>query len=602
MNFEQHDNLLLADWTAMTTPLSEKGQEEVDQLEKFIYHTYDLAAKDQIQAVLWLQKVPCSDGHEDWLHELRTSVLRDQLRWRLARLFSLRRLIQESPVPWIYVTEKDCCGSMFEFMMACHRRYVFDRQTWFGFPELILEQLPALGWLAPQIQKRPKSYELWQKRMLMSAEEAVQIGIVSAALYWKDWRRDIIAWSQRQIESLYRESDWTNRVPSSPVVVKDLWAERREAVYLKTHVQSYLQRADIRPRKIDEELIDSAAHFMLQAPYEAWLKREIHQKRKWGRLENLVYFDINDALPPLALIAKLLDRGVRLAFFAKQSSELHSGLDTLFAQLEARYTRQRFGQFENQISWFVGTAPARSIWMVIRFGKFRDVDISLGDMNIQGWAMASGIAERQVLEINAEARNYLAAITPLFDVVYCVQGDTRRRPLLFKVRSLILQVLVFYCQDTGESLEDVLEQLKGTGWGLLGSQRYWEKFLEYRSVLSNKDREFKFESIGIFSFDKAISRVSQWRQLVELCRQRRGHELHQGAGFLHRSLCSVASLLAKSLVEQGRFDNLHEADLYVADAIGFPERWGTPETFARRMGRFTDAEVKRGLIELPVHA
>ncbi|MDQ3231475.1 MAG: hypothetical protein M3Q07_06605, partial [Pseudobdellovibrionaceae bacterium] len=192
MKYEQHDNLILADWTYTGSPLSRDVDDTLKIFEEMMERVYQTAAKSRLDAVIWIQKVPVHDFHAHWLDEVDATLQRDELRWRLRRWYRLRQNIQFSPVPWFYVTEYGCQGTFFEMMLVCHRRFVFNRETWFGFPEMAAGSMPPLGWVASQLNKRPRLLEQWQRRPLMRAEEVVNLGLVDAALTWKDWRLQLL--------------------------------------------------------------------------------------------------------------------------------------------------------------------------------------------------------------------------------------------------------------------------------------------------------------------------------------------------------------------------------------------------------------------------
>lgn len=358
MNFEQHDNFLLADWVCPHSPLSDAGQKEVAQLEEFYRFACEQAAKERVQAVLWLQKVPCYDASEAWLEELSNDLLRDQLRARMLRLHKLTRMIRSSPIPWIYATEKDCCGTMFELMQACHKRFVFDRETWFGFPEFAIGQVSALGWLGAQLQKQPGLAKVWMNRSVISAEEAVQTGVITAALTWKDWRRHLISWMQQQISTIETDGFERRDVPSHPSWQEDLWPSLEFSKLSKSHIQSYQQFSTqaIPFKMVNRDLIDTASHFMMQSPYAHWLKQEVLRQKNWGRqsIPKLIYFDISDALPPQATLSRLLDRGVRIVVFAADAEVVRAGVEAIFNDLNTRYSRSEIQQFNMRIAWFVG--------------------------------------------------------------------------------------------------------------------------------------------------------------------------------------------------------------------------------------------------------
>ncbi len=597
MNFEQHDNFLLADWVCSHSPLSTEGQKEIGQLEDFYRFACDQAARERVQGVLWLQKVPCYDASEDWLHELFHDLLRDQLRARMLRLHKLTRMIRSSPIPWNYATEKDCCGTMFELMQACHKRFVFDRETWFGFPEFAIGQVSSLGWLGAQLQKQPALATVWMNRSVISAEEAVQSGVITAALTWKDWRRNLIAWMQQQIGAIEADGFVRKEVPNHPSWQQDLWPSLEFSKVGKNHIQSYQQLSTqpIPYKMVNRDLIDTASHFMMQSTYEHWLKQEVSRLKNWGRqsIPKLIYFDITESLPPMATFCRLLDRGVRIVVFAPDAEVVRQGVEGIFNHLNGRYSRSEIQQFNTKIAWYTGPAQLAPECYTMKFGAFREFTCRYRDADLQGWALASQKMTRQTVEIygdNPGLQSVLRAVTDVFDGVYRVRKNTTEQPLLIRVRLLMMQMLIYYCQDSGNTWNEMLEQLTGMGWFLLGSSRFWERFLEFR--VSVKETNAAFSPVGSFNFDARVLKIKKYAEVIKLSSQRNIEELESGPGYLHRLLTTFAYLLTHALTEAGYFESIDLADLYLSDAIGFPSNSGSPLILARRLGLLRMPEAK----------
>lgn len=594
MNFEQHDNFLLADWTCRHSPLSLEGQKELGNLEEFYRFATEQAAKDRVQAVLWLQKVPCYDASEDWLQELSGNLLRDQLRFRILRLHKVQRAIRSSPIPWIYATEKDCCGTMFELMQSCHKKFVFDRDTWFGFPEFAIGQVSALGWLGAQLQKNSSLAQTWTGRSVISAEEAVQFGVMTAALTWKDWRRHLISWMQQQIQTIEVEG-FVRKEPSlHPSWGEGLWRSREFSLLAKSHIESYRQLSTqaIPYKAVDRELIDTASHFMMQPLYERWLKAEVQRLKIWGRqsIPKLVYFDISESIPPMGTLCRLLDRGCRVVVFAGDAETVQTGVEKIFNHLNMRYSRSDIQLFTARIAWFVGPTSEISACYTMKFGRYREFYASFGEVRIKGWALSAQKMKRQTVEIHADnpaLATVIRSIVDVFDGVYLVQGVSESHPLLFRVRSLVLQFLVYYCQDTRTTWAEMLEQLAGVGWALLGNPKFWERFLEFRSTVKQEE---VLQPLGRHAFDSRILQIKNMADLLKLSSKNVGGALSKGPGLLHRTLVSFAYHLTDDLIDSAYFSSRDIADLYLSDALGFPSAIGTPSIFVKRLGDIRSSE------------
>ena len=598
MNFEQHDNLLLADWVFEGSILSASADKEIAALEQLILQSQELASRGLVQAVLWIQKVNCSDFDRAWLDELGSKLLRDEVRWRLARLYRIRKAIQESTIPWFYLSEKSCLGVMAELAFACHRRFVFDTETWFGFPEMAAGQLPALGWLAQQLQRKPKLLDAWQQQNTWKAEEAVQFGLIDAALSWKDWRLVLLPWAQRQVEAWEFESKGRPRNVVKLPQIQKLWADRSGSLLARDHIHSYTARVN-RQREaqagLDLELIDSAARFMCLAPYELWLRRAIDRKHVLpGRLQlELVFFDISESTVPISIVSRLLDGGYRICFFAEKAESLRLHLEQTLGQIETRYHRQALQLFDKQLSWYVGASPRQPLFPTLRFGIFRDIRFQHREVEIRGWALGAQSMERQVAEISEHNADLAFHLAPFFEAIYSVKAPSPTIPLLYLTRSLALQLLVRFCQTTGESMASLLEQLRNLDWKLLGSERHWQKFLSYRIGLQTLSQIAIPEAIGRFDLDRDCLHLKDWKSVLELSAHKTSGAYRKGPGWLHNYISSLAIDLSYELFRLNWVSSLEEADMYVADALAFPSAWGSPLLYARRMGqrrRFYDPD------------
>jgi hypothetical protein len=265
----------------------------------------------------------------------------------------------------------------------------------------------------------------------------------------------------------------------------------------------------------------------------------------------------------------------------------------MFNALNSKYSRAEIQQFNQRISWFVGQSPSAPEKYTMKFGAFREFSCRYRDANIQGWAIGSQKMSRQTVEIYGDSesnRAALKAVNDVFESVYTVKGIEPDRPLLYRVRSLILQMLVYYSQDSGNSWQEVLDQLAGMGWVILGSSRFWERFLEFRKMMSEPSESMP--PLGQFSFDQRLLRLNKYSDIEKTSNRRNLDELESGPGHLHRSLVSFIYLLTHDLYEQGLFESIELADLYLSDAIGFPKSLGSSLVFAKRLGLLRIAEAK----------
>ena len=91
--------------------------------------------------------------------------------------------IEQSPKPVIAAINGVCLGGGNELAMACHLRISSDRAR-FGQPEINLGIIPGFGGTQrlPRLVGKPKAIELILTGDMISAQEALRIGLVNAVV------------------------------------------------------------------------------------------------------------------------------------------------------------------------------------------------------------------------------------------------------------------------------------------------------------------------------------------------------------------------------------------------------------------------------------
>jgi hypothetical protein len=130
-----------------------------------------------------------------------------------------------------------------------------------------------------------------------------------------------------------------------------------------------------------------------------------------------------------------------------------------------------------------------------------------------------------------------------------------------------------------------LEQLRNLGWHLMGSERHWQRFIEYRSGMQARLPVTEPDVIGTLTLYKKLLHAPHWRAVCEMATARASNENWQrGPGILQSFLVGFCMQLAQSLVQAACVQGIQQAQLYIADALGFPETWGTAAIFEERTG------------------
>ncbi|MCX6129997.1 MAG: hypothetical protein NTX25_13160, partial [Proteobacteria bacterium] len=342
------------------------------------------------------------------------------------------------------------------------------------------------------------------------------------------------------------------------------------------------------------------AHFYCQSAYGTWLRRNIQQLNAWGyqsRAE-LIFIDINEALPPLSIVARLLDNDHHLCFVATDAEVLRLGLEGLLTQLDLRYRRSAQQKFERNLAFYVGESPSHPEYPTIGFGAFRNFQFNFRGLRVRGWALSAQSMERQMAEIKHDDAPKAKILRIFFDGIYSLACAHQPRPALYYVKSLALQALVNYAKQSGETLPEILPQLRSLGWNLLGSERHWQRFLEYRAAIQSRVPVTEPDSIGSLDLEADLLKAVDWRAICEIAlSHRRSPSVFHGPGCLQNFLVGFCRQLSQVLFEKSWVSSADQADLYVADALGFPDFWGTSASFDKRLGLarpfFQELDVQR---------
>jgi hypothetical protein len=233
----------------------------------------------------------------------------------------------------------------------------------------------------------------------------------------------------------------------------------------------------------------------------------------------------------------------------------------------------------------VGETPKEPQYPTLAFGAFRNFQFNLGELRIRGWALAAQSVPRQTAEISDDHASRGNLLRTFFDGIHCIASPHKPRPALYYVKSLALQALVAYAEQSGEALPVILEQLRNLGWHLMGSERHWQRFIEYRSGIQSRVSVAEPDAIGNLGLDRKILHAPHWRAVCEMTAARSTRDSGQrGPGLLQSYLIGFCSQLATALLQSSCLQTEEQGQLYVADALGFPESWGSAAIFEERTG------------------
>ena len=115
------------------------------KLFDIIKSTLEKIDQGQLQLVLLYAKKSHEDCSQNWLSYLNGDVLRYTLTQHITKYRLLLNEVKKSKIPWVFIADQDCLGSVFELALYCRLRLWFSTNANVGFPEINYGFFPPLG-------------------------------------------------------------------------------------------------------------------------------------------------------------------------------------------------------------------------------------------------------------------------------------------------------------------------------------------------------------------------------------------------------------------------------------------------------------------------
>jgi enoyl-CoA hydratase/carnithine racemase len=141
-----------------------------------------LSSSKQARALVLRSDCPGFFSAGDDVRELR-EVAPDLLA-QLPRAHALLDALEALPLPTLAAIDGHALGGGLELALACDLRFMGEGSGRVGLPEVRLGMIPALGGTQrlPQLVGKGKALEMMFKGLQLSAEEALEIGLVNGVL------------------------------------------------------------------------------------------------------------------------------------------------------------------------------------------------------------------------------------------------------------------------------------------------------------------------------------------------------------------------------------------------------------------------------------
>jgi enoyl-CoA hydratase len=141
-----------------------------------------LSRSGEARAVVLRSDCPGFFSAGDDVRELRE--IAPELLAQLPRAHALLDALESLPLPTLAAIDGHALGGGLELALACDLRFMGEGSGRIGLPEVRLGMIPALGGTQrlPLLVGKGKALEMMFKGLQLSAEEALQIGLVNRVL------------------------------------------------------------------------------------------------------------------------------------------------------------------------------------------------------------------------------------------------------------------------------------------------------------------------------------------------------------------------------------------------------------------------------------
>ncbi len=566
-----------------------------------------------------------SDFSISFLNELRSELFLDELYGRMRKAQKIVQRIFKSRHTWVFGFDGDCFGNYFDLALACDYRFCFHPLAQCGFHEIATHGLfPTLGGLKHRIPQNLRSRKEWLKSSVFNVNEAVYQGFIDAVDYSTTWKKDIAHWIEEKISDGQPSSVKKDHSERPPIDTDDpenltkgiafkkisdlLSTEQNNESQNRSNIFEYGFRhltADSKHYSADEAFAVIAyfcARRMLNSHFLNWWAR---RGQLLGSLVEytpskvqVVYIDLNHLIPPVQALARLIDSGYVIFFYAHRVLELQEGLDLIYTRFERNYSKEKVESYWLKgVCWFVGDVDEKNQpnpimrWYpddrLIVHAKEKSLSFLRFEGNrgssICGWAELS-VNSFDSEEISSDLYRVVRVMSD--GIISTKQLPNAKMDLSTFIRSLFLEELINVSISSTKDIIRTLGTLKEEEWRYIAEENSWEYFLRSR------DESYRESSIGTevgaLQVSERCWKLGVWREVKQLVKSKAtqgSYDLKNSYIFLSQHFCYFAALLANIIEKEKLVKSRSEADIFVSEVAGFPKHLGTPLSFMESQGK-----------------
>ncbi len=571
---------------------------------------------DQVQAgIHWSAVILDTQGDvrqttAAYLSELTEGLQFEELVERIVMFRELLRKIQSSSIPWIFLADGDVTGSVAELCFCCHARYFQSGQAMIGFPELEIDAFPPGGWFEREIfRKKAGSKHDWRARTTIDARKAEELGLIHGVLavesltdyvfhHWDILHADLKGMRSSATKGPLGEgatASVNSNLANPPV--KQMLAE--DSLWVNVS-QIFRDSEGKRAQgQLDTIIASMVARFFFSERQLVW-----HRKQSAATAATMsaphrhssTFICVDQLAPPVAALSQLLESGMSIVFYADEMETLKRHLDVAFARLERRLGAIEAQQrWVKQISWFIGSAPKFLRVPVLSWDVSEVCRLSGGGLTfdvhfhrLSGNRIGSDLGCAEVVLKDSEAQTFLEtsgrviAMCIAEQVVVTSGWMSQGVPISTIVRSLVFCEMLRLRDSWGVELSEFAQILREEGWGFIGDEERWERFLRFRPQIDYLDLREAGQGLPIDEVGVSMASLRELRHISLPERNRSFSDL--GRGFWSQHFQLMLTLLVLQLGRQIPSPSRDRLELLITQSVGWPRELLWPSDYISRAG------------------
>jgi enoyl-CoA hydratase/carnithine racemase len=547
--------------------------------------------------------------YRSWSAELKGDLFHVDLLKRLETFRRLLSLVRRTNLPLFFVFQGNCFDTLWEFALACRMVLALDTAALVGFKEISAGFFPPGGTVEYFFRRRMWAKEKWTILPVMTCEQALDEELVflvantsnpvDATIEWMRTNWEFIANCLDDMKQSRQDSaeDLPSKAESviGGAVVHESGMIPTISRSTEWGWDSCWQSLESRnkyenSRKKESKLLNLIANQYFSDRYLAFLqncKTTVYSGFTGATTpaKITIFIDVNDGLPPIKIIFRLLSQNVGLHFVGGDSKVLIGFLEKIFSRLE-RHSSSEIARdlWERNIFWHAGSRVGNSAitlqWTHDDFFSIASDGVKTPFYRPCGNNYDAEVGPCEMVQQDLPSQpNSLQILSLVADSVVRSAGVTELGiPISVWLRSKALEEILRLSVLFGKDVDSILKSLGDLGWKSTSEEASWSTFLYTRYTRwSGLDTSDRF--IQRFGPSRQSWNLPGWKQAKQSVTRPQGKLLPWNPTAVSWHLGVFSGVLAHVLVDHGLLTDLAVADSLCAAAVGFPSSWEPPSEF-----------------------